>query len=332
MDLKDALNTIGLPKTASAEEFKTKYRELAKKYHPDIYKDDPEKFKKINEAYQLIQEYQKDPDKFDRAHSPFRRVVDPGGFGIDFEEIFSGGMPGMNNEKHKTFTYPPLNTRVSISFKESLTGANADLKYKKYMKCITCSGQGSERVGNGCKSCNGFGQIVSNTRGMIYTKVCTKCFGKDAKTKPCVPCNSLGVSETDTSVTIHIPPGTANNSTLRLRGAGHFVGSTVFGDASTDVYVFVNVSQEDGLTLDGVNVVSHINLSLLDALQGCDREVKTAFDDRIINIPAQSKNKDEIHIHGCGVVSAGGIQRVVLDIDYPLNTDNLIKYLKNQEN
>lgn len=331
MELKEALNIIGLPKTASADEFKTKYRELAKKYHPDIYKEDPEKFKKINEAYQLIQEYQKDPVKFEKQQSPFRRVVDPGGFGVDFEEIFSGGM-NMGSEGHKTFSYPPLNTSVSITFKESLIGANKDIKYNKYIKCTKCNGQGSERISNGCENCNGFGQIIASTKGMVYTRVCTKCFGRDAKTKPCDPCKSVGVIETDYNVTIHIPPGTPNNATLRLRGAGHFAGTGVFGEAYTDAFVFVSVSQIDGLTLDGTNVVSHLKVSLLEALQGCDKEILTAFDNKTIQIPARSKNKDEIHLPGCGVVSAGGAQRVILDVDYPENVDDLIKHLKKKEN
>jgi molecular chaperone DnaJ len=332
MDLKEALNIIGLPKTASAEELKTKYKELAKKFHPDVYKEDPGKFKKINEAYQLIQDYKSNPDKYDKI--PFRRAPfsDVGGMGgISFDDLFGFGA-GQHQQQQKTFSYPPLNTYLKISFKESVLGADKDVSFKKYMKCGNCNGRGSESIKNDCESCDGFGRIVSNNKGMIFTRVCTKCYGKDIKVKSCAACSSLGVSEVETNITIHVPPGTPNNATLRLRGAGHYIGGNVFGDAHTDVYVFINVLQEDGLTLEGSDVICHLKLSLLEALVGCEKEVKTIYDTRKVKVNAKSKNKDEIRINGCGVVSSGGVQRVIFDVEYPINIEDLIKYLKKKEN
>jgi len=338
MDLKEALNVIGLPKTASADEFKVKYKELAKKFHPDIYKEDPNKFKRINEAYQLIQDYKVNPDKYDRPppsmHNPggFRRV-DIDGFSINLDDFFTNaGVQTPEKEKSKTFSYGPLNVPTTISFKESVIGVNKDISYKKYIKCPHCNARGSQSTGNGCQSCNGFGRILSNNKGMVFTKVCTKCYGKDIKVESCNPCSSLGVMEVESNVTIHIPPGTINNATLRLKGAGHYLGSNVFGDAHADVYVFVSVIPQEGLTLEGSHVVSHLKLSLLEALTGCTKEIRTIYDTQEVEVPIKSKNKDEIHLHGKGVVSASGVQRVIFDVEYPSDTDDLIKYLKNKEN
>lgn len=329
MDLKEALNIIGLPKTASNDELKVKYKELAKKYHPDVYKEDPNKFKKINEAYQLIQDYKTNPDKYDRPVppvSPFRRTED---FTVIFEDFF----PNVRSEeKTKTFSYAPLNITSTLSFKESVLGANKEVNYKKYIKCSHCNARGTQSSGNGCQSCNGFGRIVSNNKGMTYNKVCTKCFGKDIKISPCAPCNSIGVLETNINITIHIPPGTVNGSTLRLRGAGHFMGTNVFGDLYTDVYVYANVIPEAGLSLEGSDVVSHLNVTLLEALTGCSKEVRTIFNNHAVEVPAGTKNKDEFHIKGYGVVSADGVQRVIFDVEYPSNTEDLIRYLKDKEN
>lgn len=329
MDIKEAINIIGLPKTASIDEFKIKYRELAKAYHPDVYKEDPEKFKKINEAYQLIQDYKSNPDKYDKPQSPFRRVqVD--GFNLNIDDFFS--VDGEQTVNGRNFSYQPLNTIATISFKESVMGVNKEISYKKYSKCTTCNAKGSQSIGNGCETCNGFGRIVSNNKGMVYTKVCNKCFGKDIKVKACDPCASLGVIEISSNITIHIPPGTIGNSTLRLRGAGHYIGSNIFGDACTDVFVFVNVQREEGLTLEGKDVVSHVKLTLLEALTGCSKQVKTIFNIQEIEIVPMSKNKDEIRIPRHGVVSAGGVQRVIFDVEYPENVDALIEILKNKEN
>jgi len=335
MNIDEAYKIIGVDKTASNEDLKIKYKSLAKQYHPDINKNDPNKFKNINEAYDLIKDYRSNPDKYNKQQTfsgGFRRV-DIDGFSVNFDDFFTNaGVQNPEKEKAKTFSYGPLNTSATISFKESVIGANKEITYKKYVKCTHCNAKGSQTSGNGCQSCNGFGRILSNNKGMVFTKVCTKCYGKDIKVQPCIPCNSVGVSEIDANVTIHIPPGTANNSTLRLRAGGHYLGGNMFGDALSDVYVFVNVIPEEGLSLEGQHVVSCLKLTLLEALTGCNKEVKTIYDTQRIEVPAKSKNKDEIHLHGKGVVSTGGVQRVIFDVEYPSDTDALIKYLKNKEN
>jgi molecular chaperone DnaJ len=329
MDLKEAFDILGLPKKSSAEELKAKYKELARKYHPDVYKDDPNKFSKINEAYQTIQDYQKDPDKYDHPgsfrRSPFENM---GGIwnSINIEDLL-----GTSQSTQKQFQYNQINERVIISFKDSVLGVDKELSFKKYIKCDSCNGNGQETVGNGCQNCGGFGRCTTNSKGMIFTTSCNKCYGRNIKFKDCEKCNRLGVSEVNANITIHIPAGTQNNSTLRLRNAGHFTGSSPFGDAYTDVFVFVNVDPEPGLTIEGNDVLTNLKLSLLDAITGCTKEVKTIFDTRQITIPPKSKNKDEIHIQGCGVKGGFGItgvERVILEVEYPENTDKLVKILK----
>lgn len=328
MNIKEAYKTLDLSDNASEEDVKKAFKKSAAKLHPDVNKepDAEANFKKVNEAFQTIQDHKNNPHKYEQQ-SPFRRTnINIEDFGIDFSDIFQHN----NAEQQKSFSYAPLNTRIKISFKESIVGCNKDISYKKYIKCVKCNGKGTEAIGNGCQSCNGFGRITSSNKGMVFTRVCQKCYGRDAKTKPCIPCNQVGVLEVDTNVNVHIPPGTIDDAHLRLRGGGHYAGTAIFGDAYTDVSVFVNVIPEEGLSLIGQNVVSHTKISLLDALIGCEREIKTINDNKTIIIPPLSKNKDEVNIKSCGVPPYG-IHNVIVDVEYPDDTNNLIKFLKKKD-
>jgi molecular chaperone DnaJ len=333
--IDEAFGVLGLSKTASEDELKTKYKELAKKYHPDVYKDDPEKFKKINEAYQLIQDYKTNPSKYEPR--PFSR--NDGGFqNINLSDLFShfhttfteDDDPSM--QSHKTVNIPPPNISLKITFKESILGEDRPVKYNKWIKCVTCNGVGLEYISNGCQSCNGFGRIVSNNKGMVFSKVCTKCYGKNIKKNKCKICDVKGIIENLVEGSVHVPAGVVDGMVLRLAGAGHYMGNSLFGDSYGDVFVHVNVEKDPDLQLIGTDVVTHLKISLLDALTGCSREVRTIHGNKHITIPSCAKNKDELRLTGCGVKGTSGVQRVILDIDYPTNTKALIEHLKNSQN
>src|ERR1700722_6280946 len=333
----EAFNILGLPRSVPEDELKAKYKELAKKFHPDVYKEDPEKFKKINEAYQLIQDYKANPSKYERKQFQQNNV------GFQYNEI---NLQDLFNNFHNNFTTednegprrspnisaPPPTININISFKESILGNEKQITYKRYLKCTICNGIGLEYVNNGCQSCNGFGRIVANNKGMVFSKVCTKCYGKNIKKNKCSNCNVKGVMENDVAGTVQIPPGIVNGTTLRLAAAGHYMGNSLFGDSYGDVFIRVTVDKDLELELMGSDVVSHVNLSLLDALIGSHQEIKTVHGTRNIAIPALTKNKDELRIQDCGVKGTTGVQRVILDVRYPDDTKALVEWLKNSQN
>jgi len=107
------------------------------------------------------------------------------------------------------------------------------------------------------------------------------------------------------------------------------MGSGPFGDSYSDVFLNVAVEPDVDLKLDGSNVVCNLHLPLIDALTGCSVNMRTIYDTRIVDIPAKSKNKDEIIIKGCGVKQSNGDQRVILNIDYG-DTNKLIEFLKQE--
>src|SRR5574338_532710 len=163
MNLKEAYSILEIPSTASAEEAKKKYRELTKKYHPDINKEAgaEDKFKKINEAYSVV------TGKGDVAQ-PQGNPFDPFG--------------GMRQQKIRFHEVIELNT--TLSFKDSVLGRKQDLKYNRKAKCPNCNGQGQYNLNNGCDKCSGRGQIVMQQGGMVMIQTCDKCYGR-VQTQSC---------------------------------------------------------------------------------------------------------------------------------------------------
>lgn len=304
MNLKEAYATLELSDGAGEAEAKKKFRELSKKYHPDVSKekDAEAKFKKINEAYQRIQKGEDDPVPMQNGGSwspHYHQQV------IQLENI----------EVHTT-----------ISFKESVLGCKKEIKYQRQAKCQNCGGNGEIKLNNGCKKCGGRGQTVVRQGNMVTVTTCNECYGR-ANVEECKACTGNGTLHTDVSVHVSVPAGIINGSVLRLQGMGNYAGSFMgLADQHTDTFCHIAVTPEDGLSIDGQSVVSKITISLLDALQGCKRKVKTIHGDKEIQIKPLSRNNDEVIIAHHGVGGAGN-QRVILDVQYPKNTDKLIGVL-----
>jgi len=321
MKLKEAYQTLGLSENANEEEVKKTFRKLAAKSHPDVNKepDAEDKFKKINQAYQVIQ-HGEEPEPGERlrqSQNPF------GHYGNPFDFI---------NAQHSTI-HPAENINVSIalSFKESVLGCKKDIKFSRNIKCQECNGEGEKHLNNGCEKCGGKGQIVGKQGNMIFTRTCDKCFGR-SRTEPCMTCSTKGIMESETSVNVSIPGGIQDSSVLRLGGMGHFVGSSfMFADQHTDVHLRVSVVPEAGLSINGTNVVSILEISLLEALQGCNKKVKTIEGQREIQVVPLSKNREEIVIPKLGVNGTGD-HKIILDVKYPKKIDSLVETLSKGNN
>jgi molecular chaperone DnaJ len=322
MDITEAYSILGVDKSISDEDLKKRYKQMAKDHHPDIHPEDAEKFKQINAAHQLIQDHRQNPEKY-APRSPFGGGGF-GGFSVNLNDLFGG----LNNEpQQKQINLPPIVFNIDISFQESILGISKELKYTRCIKCDTCNGTGSEAISNGCTSCNGFGKITRRSGNTVFTSACSKCQGKGVKKKDCIACIGKAIKDTDVSGSVNIPPGTKNNDILRLQGAGHYTGNSIFGDAYGHVSINVKVIPEDNMLLVGTDVVSTLKLSMADALVGCKREIKTVLGMKEIEVIPMSRNNDEVEIKGCGVANTNGTHRVVLDVAYPDNTDELIEFL-----
>lgn len=308
MNLKEAYATLELAQGTSPEEAKKKYRELTKKYHPDVNKEPgaEDKFKKINEAYQIIQTG-KGTDPQDRRSSYHQ-----GGF-----------------HRQQVVQLENVEVRQTISFKESVLGCKKEIKYSRHSKCQDCGGAGEIKLNNGCKTCGGKGQVVNRQGNMVMVSTCSECHGQTNITM-CSACHGNGTVHADVSVHVSVPAGILDGNILRLQGMGNYAGSFMgLADQHTDAFLHINVMPEPGLSIEGTSVVSHLTISLLDALRGCKQKVKTINGEKEIQVKPQSRNRDEVIIPRQGV-SGTGDQKVILDVEYPKNTDKLIGVLLNE--
>lgn len=303
MNVKEAYATLELPQGSSQEEARKAFKKLAAQYHPDVNKDpDAEaRFKKVNEAYQIVQSG-KSTDLQDRQRQPspfYRQQV------VQLEHVDLG---------------------LVVSFKEAVLGCKKEVNFSRQAKCNQCDGAGDVRTNNGCKKCNGKGQVVQRQNGMIMITTCTECFGR-SELLECTQCKGRGTIHNDVSVQVSVPAGILDATTLRLQAMGNYAGTFMgFTDQYTDAFCHITVIPEAGLTIEGKSVVSYISISLLDALKGCQRSVKTIYGDKDIQINSRSKNGEEVIIPHCGVAGTGH-QKVILDVYYPSDVHKLIDFL-----
>lgn len=315
MNRSEAYSSLGLTDDASEDDVKSRFRELSKKLHPDKNKDDPDaeqKFKDINSAYQRIvnpsQREQQEDSQPDISEFDLR------GFG------FGGAFNNIQRFRHAN----NIKFSTNITFAESILGCNKEITYSREIKCNSCKGQGKTKLKTDCKKCGGNGQQVIQNGNMMYITQC-ECAVK-IKFNKCSQCNN-GVISSQTTVNVNIPGGIENKNILKLNNMGNFVGSIGHSDQYTDALLSVDIEKDNELRLENDYVVSDLNISLLEALKGCDKKIKTVLGEKEVKIKPLSKNKEEIIVPNVGI-NKRGPQKVILNVSYPNDVDQLIKIME----
>jgi len=307
MNLQQAYSILEIPQTSTPEEAKKKYRDLTKKFHPDVNKDPgaEDKFKKINEAYQIVSS----------------------GKGTDKEPLQWQRQSGFNpfGNQHQVHMAENIDLFCTISFKDAVLGCKKELKFNRNIKCKACNGQGEITLNNGCKKCGGRGQIIGKNGNMVFAQTCDSCFGK-SETKSCSTCKNNGFVDSQASIEVNIIPGRQNGDILRLAGMGHYFGAFGPFEQNTDAHLHITVTAEKDLFLDGMHVVTNLNISLLDAINGCKKTVKTIDGEKEVEVKPLSKNKEEVIVPKLGVNREGN-QRVILEVQYPEDISSLVSAL-----
>ena len=321
--LEEAYSILGLDNSASESEVNSAFRKLAAKYHPDVNKDNPDAekmFKKINSAKQIID----NPDKFRHVYQEQDH-----GFNVEdirdmFRNVWRGDV-SHNNVRQRP--HPVIN--VSLTFKESVLGARKDLSFKRYGKCTKCNGDSVFKSSKQCKHCDGKGQFSSKNKNVIFGTICHHCQGSGKELKPCKECAGWGTVEEEVTINVNIPFGVIDGQVLRAPGGGNFVGRGFGRDAYSEALLKIQVESDPDMTLDGQDVISTINLTLLDALKGTNVKVKTIDGEKTLKIRPESKNGQQIVFNGGG---AGRIGNHVfnLSIEYPKNVNELIEFLEKE--
>lgn len=321
MNINEAYEILGVSPDSTGDEIKKSFRKLAAKYHPDNKSTgDEAKFKKLNEANQLIELYRNAPPQNNFG----------GGFPFNVNDFFGGGFGGFDNRPNqRQVIIEEIVLDLHLSFRESVIGCKKEISYSKRTKCNNCNGNGEIQLNNGCAACGGRGTIISQQGNFVVQRSCSSCHGM-ARTEPCSPCVGEGATIKNVTHTISIPGGITDDKVMRIGGAGHFVGSFMGSEQHSNVHIRLHVEKDPDLFLDGENVMSKLEITLLEALLGVRKVVKTIDGEMEIVIPPLSKNLENVIINGLGVNGVGN-QLVTLNVSYPKNAEKLINTLKDME-
>jgi molecular chaperone DnaJ len=321
MSADDYYDTLGIPRSADDKEIKKAYRNLARKYHPDVCKDKDaeEKFKGINEAYSVLSDEQKRAQYDNMGHETFTNAskgsytgggFGGGGFSTDFSgfgdifDFFGGGQRRSGPQSGAD-----LLMRIQIRLEDAVSGVDRDIEVMHTEPCPACNGSGSETKRlNTCPRCGGSGQMrqaASSAFGQfIRMTTCTQCGGKGKiPEKVCKECRGAGHSRVKRKVSVHIPAGIDNGMRLRMEGYGE---AGDFGAPNGDLFIEVYVQSHDRFTRSGDNLEITVEISPVQAVLGTLIEIET-IDKRHIDlkIPPGIQYNTALKIAGEGMKRRG---------------------------
>lgn len=348
MKKKDYYKILGVSPNASEEEIKKAYRKLAHQYHPDKPGGDEQKFKEINEAYQVLSDKKKREfyDKYGTAE-PFEAGFgarpeagwdfsgfDFGNIWTDFGDLsdlfesFFGGF-GTKTKRPVYRRGSDLEVIEEISLEEAFRGIVKDLNIKTYVKCDVCGGQGGD-ISAGtktCPTCNGRGEIKEHQRTFFGTfsqiKICPTCNGVgNIPLNICSKCHGSGRIRGERSVRVEILPGVSNNQIIKIKGMGE-AGER--GASSGDLYVRVKIKPHPIFEREGDDLIVQKELNVLDLILGKKIEIPTISGGKIyIEIPAHFNLKEKLRIPGEGMPKIHSYGRGDLLVDFIIKTPKKI--------
>lgn len=337
---RDYYEVLGVDKSATKNDIKQAFRKLAREYHPDVSEhDDAEsKFKEINEAYEILSDDDKRAryDRFGHAgvggnsggYSSYSGV---GGFEDIFEEFFNN-FSGASASRQRRGPRPGADRRVdlTISFEESIFGAEKTLEYDRLEMCETCDGNGAAdgTVPTTCPMCKGSGEIrqVQQTflGSMVRMSACPQCGGKGSVIEtPCNTCTGSGRVRKRVQRTVQVPAGVREGLQIQIRGGGD-VGESQ--DALMgNLYVVVHVKEHEFFKRRENDIILDISINVAQAALGDRIETPTVDGNVELMIPAGTQTGKVFRLRGRGAprlrtdgTSAGrGDQLVYITVDIP---------------
>ena len=317
---RDYYEVLGISKTATADEIKSAYRKLAKKYHPDLNPGDKaaeEKFKEIGEAYEILS----DADKRARYDQFGHAGVDPnygaggygGGFGgVDLNDLFDdlGDLFGMGGGRRRANPNAPrrggdIRVSLALSFMEAVHGCTKTVSVNRQDVCAECGGSGAAKgtSPDTCPDCHGSGYVTVQQRTpfgvMQSSQPCTRCGGKGKIIKsPCPKCHGSGKTSSAKRVEVNIPAGIDDDQSLRLQGLGD---AGVNGGPSGDLIVIVTVRPDAMFERDRFDVHVTVPITYSQAVLGAEIEVPTIDGKVRYDVPEGTQSGTMFRLRGKGI-------------------------------
>src|SRR3989338_8400739 len=351
---RDYYEILGVKKSASLDEVKKAYREMALRYHPDRVpheqkKEAEEKFKEISEAYAVLSDSSKRALYDQYGHSgidqkyayedifkgaDFSSVFqDLGDFGFGagiFDEIFSDlgfDISGSRTRRGgRSRRGRDLEITIDITLEEAALGTEKTITVPRYETCSTCSGSGAKpgTKKNTCPVCRGQGRTVVSSGFFQLAQTCSKCGGEGSIIQaPCPDCRGEGRQKVTRKIKVRIPAGVDTGSHLRIRGEGES-GTAGKGD----LYAIIEVEPHPVFQRHNNDILTEINISVVKAILGGEIEVPTLDGKVKMKIPAGTqpgkifrlREKGLLDLHGRGM----GDELIRVNVEIPA-------YLTNQQ-
>ena len=341
---RDYYEVLGVSRGASEDEIKKAYKKMARKYHPDLNPGDKtaeEKFKEVNEAYEVLS----DADKKARYDQYGHAGVDPnfgaGGFGGGFDgsfdfgdlgDIFGSFFGGGFGGGRRTNPNAPqrgesIRMSIAISFEEAAFGCEKAVTVERYETCDTCHGNGcapgtSPEV---CPDCHGTGTVQVRRQtpmGVFATSYpCPKCGGKGRIIhQPCKDCRGSGMVRKKKTIQASIPAGIDNGQTISIRGQGN-AGKN--GGPAGDLLITITVRPHELFRREGTSVLCEAPITFTQAVLGAELEIPTIDGKVKYTLPEGTQSGTTFRLKGKGIPSINGRGRgdqyVTVYIETPKN-------------
>ncbi|PTM14555.1 MAG: molecular chaperone DnaJ [Bacteroidetes bacterium] len=325
MAKRDFYEILGVSRSASKEEIKKAYRQLAIKYHPDKNPDNKEaeeKFKEAAEAYEILSDEDKKA-RYDRfGHAGVGQNTGGGGFGgagMTMDDIFSqfgdifgetggpfgsffGGGRGSQTRGERGSN---LRIKVTLDLEEIAKGVTKKIKVKKQVTCDQCNGSGAKDSSSvtTCTTCRGAGmvrQVRTTILGQMQTTTtCPTCNGSGQMVKDrCTKCKGDGRMYAEELIEIPIPAGVAGGMELSMRGKGN-AGRN--GGPAGDLLIKIEEKPHEELQRDGMNLIYDLYLNIADVALGTSVEVPTIEGRVKIKIPPGTQSGKIFRLKGKGL-------------------------------
>ena len=335
---RDYYEVLGVDKNASEADLKKAYKKMARKYHPDLNRDDPKtaeaKFKEVNEAYDVLKDPQKKAQYDQFGHAAFEGGAGGGGgfggfgqggfggfgggsggaegFGDIFDMFFGGGGGGRSRrpgpERGNDLRYD-----LEITFEEAAFGKEVELSIPRTENCKACHGTGAAAGTSpeDCPDCHGSGtrQTVQNTPfgRMVNQTTCGRCHGTGKIVKnPCGDCHGTGKKKVTRKIKVNIPKGVDQGSRVRVAGGGE---AGVRGGGNGDLYVYIFIKPHKIFQRQGYDVVVEVPVSFVQAALGDKVQVPTLDGPVEMKVPAGTQSGKVLRLRDKGVPNLRGTGR-----------------------
>lgn len=349
-DKRDYYEVLGVSKGASGDEIKKAFRKMSKKYHPDLHpgdKEAEEKFKEVNEAYQVLSDDEKRQryDQFGHAGvdgnagfgggSGFNGGFDFGDLGDIFGDFFGGFGGGGRARRNGPRRGSDLSQYINLTFEEAAFGCKKKINITSNERCEECGGSGAKKGTQPvtCPQCNGTGQVQQRRQTMFgFTNVvseCPSCHGKGKIIKePCSSCRGTGRIRKNKTIEVNIPAGIDTDQVMRIQGAGN-AGEN--GGPNGDLQLVIKVKPHQLFKRSGFDVNVVFPITFVQAALGATLKVPTIHGIVEYDIPEGTQTNTRFRLKGKGIPVLNGRgtgdEYVTVTVEVPKNLSQKQKEL-----